>query len=480
MKIHNVSLAPLRSFWMFSFILMSGLVVGAPAPEQKPFLKPGERWCALGDSITRGGGYHKEVELFYLTRYPDKGLEVINCGVSGDSAGGVLKRLGWDCLDHKPTVVSVMLGMNDVNRDLYDASNSLIPGIKERRDAVNAAYLANLEQLASRLKNSGARLILITPSIFDDTGNLKGTNKPGCAAALTGYAVKVAELAGSTSAMLVDFNGPMTSINTAMQKTNGSATLVGDDRIHPGPVGHFVMAYEFLKADQPRSVVAEIGIDAALGKPSGCDNCEVSKINSSPDELSFTCLEKALPFPVTEESKPALGVVPFTDEFNREILRVTGLSSGTYRLTIDGKPIRDFTDKQLFSGVNLASEKTPQTEQATQVRKILGAKWDAEDKLRTIAFVELHVLPTASRPLDAQQYETINRSITEELLKPSPSDGAGRYTYAMFQKYAEVKPKEKDSRLAIVDSLSEARVAAKPLTHNFVITKVGPGAASSL
>ena len=83
-----------------------------------PVFQSGARWCALGDSITQEGWYHHFVELFYRTRFPARPLQVVNCGIAGDNAAGALKRLRRDCLDANPTVVSVMLGMNDVGWEL--------------------------------------------------------------------------------------------------------------------------------------------------------------------------------------------------------------------------------------------------------------------------------------------------------------------------------------------------------------------------
>ena len=54
-----------------------------------PQFQTGDRWCVLGDSITHAGSYHQQIELFHLTRHPAQPLEVINCGVGGDSAPGV-------------------------------------------------------------------------------------------------------------------------------------------------------------------------------------------------------------------------------------------------------------------------------------------------------------------------------------------------------------------------------------------------------
>ena len=100
----GLSLAPVK--WV-GLKAMAGERAGRPAVPQ---FQAGDRWCVLGDSITHAGSYHQQIALFHLARHPAQPLEVINCGIGGDSAPGATKRLSWDRLNARPTVVSVMLG----------------------------------------------------------------------------------------------------------------------------------------------------------------------------------------------------------------------------------------------------------------------------------------------------------------------------------------------------------------------------------
>jgi len=454
-----------KNFLLTLFLALS-LSLRLSAGEVATPFKDGDRWCVLGDSITHGGSYHKEVELFYVTRFPEKSLEVINCGISGDTARGALKRLGWDCLDHKPSVVSVMLGMNDVGRSLYDTTNAPGAELDAKRTMVVETYRTNMAGLTSRITNSGARLILITPSIFDDTGELKATNKPGCAAALTRCAHEVESLAVQRGASVVDFNGPMTEITAAIQKTNPSATIIGPDRVHPGSVGHFIMAYEVLKAQKPHGEVSMIGVDAVTGKPAGCEGCEVTEIKASSNELSFICLEKALPYPVTDAIRPALQLVPFMNEFNREILKVTGLKPGSYDLSIDEFPVRAYTADELAGGVNLASEQTPQVKQALGIQEILKRKWNAAGKLRSIAAFEYRVWPDAPHSGTSEEQESMKLKIQAYLGKAADTNSV-----AKGQEYNDLKIGEAGLKKAVVDVGTQAHVAAKPIPHHFIIKK---------
>ena len=92
--------------------------------EQVPRFEDGERICFVGDSITHGGAYHSYVYLYYLTRFPEREIRVWNRGISGNQASHVLRRFDEDIASVKPSVSTVMLGMNDVGRSLYEAEGN--------------------------------------------------------------------------------------------------------------------------------------------------------------------------------------------------------------------------------------------------------------------------------------------------------------------------------------------------------------------
>ena len=97
----------------------------------------------------------------------------------------------------------------------------------------------------------------------------------------------------------VDFNRPMVAINQWEQAADSMYTLCGKDRIHPSTDGHLVMAYLFLKAQGlAGKLVADIRIDGAGKKVTRSDNCRVSDLSVSSDNLTFTYEAKSLPYPI--------------------------------------------------------------------------------------------------------------------------------------------------------------------------------------
>ena len=77
-----------------------------------PLLRPDDSWIALGDSITEDGQAIRWIEYYMRTRHAAPAFRAANAGVGGDNAGAVMRRLDHDVLARRPTVVSVMFGMN--------------------------------------------------------------------------------------------------------------------------------------------------------------------------------------------------------------------------------------------------------------------------------------------------------------------------------------------------------------------------------
>jgi lysophospholipase L1-like esterase len=442
---------------------MAGEVSVAPAP-----FRDGDRWCVLGDSITRSGQYHKYIELFYLTRYPDRALEVINCGISGDTAKGGLQRLAWDCLAAKPTVVSIMLGMNDVQPGLYDPQNPATD-LDDRRARCAQVYDQSMRQLTKHIIDFGARVILLTPSPYDDSAELAQKNYLGCGQALEGFAKRVEAIAQDQGVPVVDFHGLMKMINVAHQLKKPQFTIVGGDRIHPTPPGHLVMSYAFLKAQGLSGPVSRITLNADTRQPDSPQNCAIEDIQGGRNGISFICRESALPFPVEPVAKPGLDLVPFTSEFNEQIIRVSGLSPGDYELRIDGQFIRSYSAVQLAKGVDLSSESsTPQMQQSMRVQAAIQKKWKIEAILRTLAVCEHTAWPEAQHPVDQRQ-------MAIKLDARLARSGGNRSVLKDHKEYVEFKPQEESLRRDLKEAIHAARAAAQPIAHKFSIQPVAAG-----
>ena len=440
------------------------------APPSTAF-QPDDRWAAVGDSITHSGTYHHWIHLYHVTRFPARALDLANCGISGDTAAGAVRRYAWDIAPHRATVATVMLGMNDVTRALYTAEPPT-PEILDKRAAALAAYEKNLRALVATLQTDGARITLITPSIFDQTATLAAPAQLGVNDALGTCAAFIQKLAAETGAAVVDFHGAMTRLNAELQRADPAFTLIGPDRIHPAAPGHFVMAYTFLKAQGAPAEVASLTLDARNATVTHAGNSRATAVRATPaGGLTFTWAEDALPFPLVPAVAPALAWVPFTADFNRELLTVTGLKPGRYELRIDGNVVRSATAAEFAAGLNLALEpNAPQARQALDVAAKLEAhRALVTAELRGIAQFEHQVMGKVPHPITIEQAQPYVAARLEALRKNPPP---ARSTAQNTEFYLERKARETASRAEAARLAAEARRAARPVPHTYELVPI--------
>ena len=436
-----------------------------------PVFKKGDSVCFVGDSITHGGSYHGSIMLFYATRFPEARFEFHNCGLSGDSAGGALRRFEYDIAVHQPTVATVMLGMNDVYRNTYGKDKTGDEDRKRQQGALDG-YAKNMDELAKRLKDLGCQIIFITPSIYDQTGTQATENLFGVNDALGKCGEIGRGLATKYQGGVVDFHGPMTRMNAEQQAKDPNYTLVGADRVHPGGVGHLVMAYLFLKAQGMTSCVSTVGIDAAQGKVVQAERCTVSGLKSENGTVSFECLEQSLPFPIPDGTQPALALVPFVEDLDREMLSVDGLAVGQYEIVIDGESVQEVSAEALKAGVNLAvNVRTPQYKQALAVKAQNDKRHSlVGQRLRTIAAVWHFTLSRVSglQPDDVAGAEKI---MQENLVKAK----AANNTYGTWQieTYLQYRPKQAEVEKEVQDATDAMWQACVPRPHQYLIRRKG-------
>ena len=96
--------------------MVLALVGPPPADSPKELqLKPGDTIVAIGDSITAGGGYLRDIDAVLAQQYPDLKIpKVVNKGIGGQKAEDLVKRFDNDVVQLKPAVVTISIGINDV------------------------------------------------------------------------------------------------------------------------------------------------------------------------------------------------------------------------------------------------------------------------------------------------------------------------------------------------------------------------------
>ncbi|MFN7994754.1 MAG: SGNH/GDSL hydrolase family protein [Bryobacteraceae bacterium] len=342
------------------------LLCQLPAPAQTGFfLKDGDRVVFYGDSITDQRLYTTFTETYVLTRFPGMKVTFVHSGwggdrVTGGGGGPIDQRLQRDVFPYKPTVMTIMLGMNDGSYRAFD-------------QAIFDTYASGYRHIVQSVKGTlpGIRITAIVPSPYDDVTRAPNFDG-GYNAVLIRYGNFVRELAGSENLGTADLN---TSVVAALKKAKELnpevAQKILPDRVHPGPGGHLLMAEALLKAWKAPALVSSVEIDAAQSRVVKADHTEVTGLTTG--ALSWAQTDEALPMPLDMQDAPlalALRSSDFVEALDQEPLRVTGLTAERYRLEIDGEPAGTFSREELATGINLATLPTPMVKQAARVHEL--------------------------------------------------------------------------------------------------------------
>ncbi len=202
------------------------------------FLQDGDVLVFQGDSITDtgrdttadglGSGYVSLIRGWLQARYPGVKYRLFNRGVGGDRTVELLARWKPDCLDLRPTVLSIMVGVNDVWR-LRDEWNgqTFVP---------QALFEENYRRL---LDQAGPvdRLVLMSPTTIENERDEE------LAAHLDQRAAFVRALAREAGAIYVP-------AREAFQRALNESPEVQWtlDGCHPTPAGHALLASTWLGA----------------------------------------------------------------------------------------------------------------------------------------------------------------------------------------------------------------------------------------
>ncbi len=452
-----------RSLFL-AFFTFSALCARA----QEPVFKTGDRICFVGNSITYNGGFFHQIALYYATHYPELKLDIINCGVPGNVAGQVIARMDSDVLVNKPTVAVVKLGMNDVDKTLYTAQAAGQPGIAQKRQQALDIYRKNYEIIINTLLKYKCRVILQTPTIYDETAALADVKLPGRNGALKICAGYVKGFGAKYGLKVVDYWTLMLEVNKKYQAADSTRTIIGPDRVHPGAIGHFIMGYEFLRSTEEKPIISSVVLDANHRTAPLVISGAISAVKLNITGASFDLKENALPFPVARDAQPALALVPFTKVLNQETLKVTNLMTGAYSLRIDGTPIGLFSNEQIAVGINLSEYPlTPQNVQAAKILTLFQRYWQLEAKVRYIKALE------AGR-MNARNYSAAG---AEEFFKTrlagvKDTASATYKNLISFQKdYMPVKRQQAEMMAKMQELHNTIYIENKPTNHHFELIK---------
>lgn len=251
------------------------------------------------------------------------------------------ERLDDDIFDDNPNVIFLTFGMNDAG--YFEYLNPKADSLSKEK--IQQSYKSYLKIEQKLKEHPQIDKVLISSSPYNETVKVQKNYFPGKSKAMRAIANFQEASAKKNEWNNIDINQQMTDITLTEQAKDTLYSLALDDRIHLNNAGHMVMAYLILKAQGlAGNYVADVAINAADRNTEKAVNCKITGLSVSTNAVQFNYLANTLPYPVDtvarsggkESMADALKVIPFTDEFNKEMLTVKGLDAAKqYRLVID-------------------------------------------------------------------------------------------------------------------------------------------------
>jgi len=204
------------------------------------YIRAGDRILFQGDSITDAGrtgtpdglghGYVAMVRGMLSARHPELDVEILNRGVGGDRTVELLARWQEDCLDLRPDVLSLMIGVNDVWRKarIWRGQTFVPP----------EQYQENLIRLLDMAAGAGVRrFVLMSPTTIDPDNRSELNNL------LAVYDEIVRKEADRRNAVYVPARRRLMAAREALPQVSWTT-----DGCHPTAAGHALLAAAWMAA----------------------------------------------------------------------------------------------------------------------------------------------------------------------------------------------------------------------------------------
>lgn len=340
-------------------------VVSAVAPvfgQDWPLPVGVKRIVFLGDNITYGSRYVDYLEAYFLTRFPDRRVELLNLGLPGETTSGLTEpgyaggqfsrpdlheRLGRVLDRTKPDMVVACYGMSD---GIYQ------PLAEDRF----ARYRAGILRLVESVKAAGIPLILLTPPVFDIPTDPYHE-------VLSQYAAWLLDQR-KVGWRVFNVHGTMKQ-HLAGRRAQTPDYALAKDHIHPNAFGQWLIAQSLLTGLAAPATVDEAVIEFDTRK---VVRGRVTDLVSEQGGIRFRWNSRH-PMPIDPQwDERSMVMERVSDRFNRYRLVVSGVPAAQYRLYEDAVLLGTVTQQKLQAGIDLlAFSKLTANQQGGDVLKLI-------------------------------------------------------------------------------------------------------------
>ncbi|SFP84756.1 SGNH/GDSL hydrolase family protein [Parafilimonas terrae] len=181
------------------------------------------------DASALGSGYAHLAAADLLYQFPSLNLKTYNKGISGNKVYQLAERWDADCLQIKPTVLSILVGVNDF-------WHTLVNGYTGTLETYKNDYKALLKRTVDALPN--VKLIIGEPYALKDVKAVDDKWFP----AFDGYRQAAKEIAAEFNALFI----PYQSVYEKALKL-APASYWTADGVHPSVAGTQLMAAAWMQ-----------------------------------------------------------------------------------------------------------------------------------------------------------------------------------------------------------------------------------------
>lgn len=263
-------------------------VTAANAQEKNGFLKDGDLWAFMGDSITNADTYRRAVERAARHYYPQASLRFVQAGKSGTLASASKQQFESLPADQRPTIISLMTGMNNSINSPWRKGMPM--------EGPLADYRKSITDFAKAAKANGITVLLMSPTLTDESlGWCSVWELGGTAEFLRKCGQIVKEVAAAEDVLYV----PVAEEFEARQQSLATQQVLRPDGVHPSSLGEYQIA---------RSLISRLGLggklagERKLGEPASELPVDVSLTSRFLDEDGDTIqllIKSSVPMTVT-------------------------------------------------------------------------------------------------------------------------------------------------------------------------------------
>lgn len=171
-----------------------------------------------------GPGYPGLLKSRMICDFPNLGLDFVNRGISGNRIVDLYARWKADCINLKPDILSILIGVNDSWHELGENPN----GVEvERAERIYRELLA-----WTRKELPSCRFVILEPFVAPDYG--VGPSLRDEVYARAKYTRKLADEFGAV------FIPCQSILDEAIKR--GPVDMFSRDGVHPTPAGHQLIA----------------------------------------------------------------------------------------------------------------------------------------------------------------------------------------------------------------------------------------------